>query len=104
MLTIVDAIPGTSVVVSATGTSVSGTIDCTGCDAIRAVNTSATLYVAVRVATGTPTAVLTTDPIIPPLGEIFLAANATIAGVAAIGSAAGPTVVGFTPIRRGQAI
>ena len=104
MLTITDSVPATSVVVSATASSGGGTIDCTGCDAIRAVNTSVTLYVAVRVGTGAQTAVLTTDPIIPPQGEIFLAANATITHVAAIGSAAGPTIVGFTPIRRGQTI
>ena len=105
MLTITDAPLGTSVVVSATGSSVSGTINCVGCDAIRAVNTSTTLYVAVRVASGgAPTASLTVDPIIPPGGEIFLAANALITDVAAIGSGGGPTIVGFTPIRRGQAI
>jgi hypothetical protein len=104
MLTLIDAVPGTSVVVSATGSSVSGTIDCTGCDAIRVVNASTTLYVAVRVGGAAPSASLTVDPIIPPGQEIFLAANAQTVGVAAIGSGGGPTIVGFTPIRRGQAI
>ena len=105
MLTdVVASVPGLSVVVSATASSVGGTIDCTGCDAIRATNTSTTLYVAVRVGTGTQTAVLTTDVLIPPSASVILPANATITHVAAIGSAAGPTVVGFSPILRGQAV
>lgn len=93
--------PGTSVSVSATGSSVSGTIDCTGCDKIHVANTSATLYVSVRAGVGAQTATLGTDLTIPPLGQVILAANAQITGVAAIGSAAGPTAVVFTPLRRG---
>jgi|GEM_PF-6310111 len=101
---VVAAAPGGSIVVSATASSVGGTVDCTGCDAIRACNTSTTLYVAVRAGVGAQTAVLTTDVLIPPMGEVILQANDTITGVAAIGSAAGPTVVGFSPIRRGQSV
>lgn len=95
-------IPGTAVNVAATASSVAGTIDCTGCDAIRVANTSTTVHVAVRAGAGAQTAVLTTDLIVPPLGVAYLAANATFTGVAAIGSAAGPTTVNFAPIRRGQ--
>lgn len=99
---VVSAIPGGSIVVSATGSSVAGTVDCTGCDAIYVANTSATIYVAVRAGVGAQTAVLTTDVLVPPLGSVILPANDLITGVAAIGSAAGPTIVGFSPIRRGQ--
>lgn len=101
---VVAAIPGGSVVVSAGGTSANIAIVCTNCDAIRAVNTSTTLYVAVRAGAGAQTASLTTDVLIPPLGEVILEANSLTDNVAAIGSAAGPTVVGFSPIRRGQSV
>ena len=105
MLTnVVSATPGGSIVVSATASSVGGTVVCTGCDSMRVCNTSATLYVAVRAGTGAQTAVLTTDVLIPPLGQIILPVNDLTTGVAAIGSAAGPTVVGFSPILRGQAV
>ena len=100
-LPVLAPIPGRAVAVSATASSVGGTIDCTGCDNIHVVNTSATLFVAVRIGTGAQTAVLTTDIVVPPLGQIILAANAQITNVAAIGSAAGPTVVQFTPLLRG---
>lgn len=101
---VVAATPGGSIVVSATASSVGGTVDCTGCDAIYVANTSATLYVAVRAGTGAQTAVLTTDVVIPPMSSVVLPANDTITNVAAIGSGAGPTVVGFSPIRRGQSV
>lgn len=105
MLTnVITAIPAGSIVVSATASSVGGTVDCTGCDAIYVTNTSVTLYVAVRAGVGAQTAVLTTDILIPPQGSILLPANDTTTGVAAIGSGAGPTVVGFSPIRRGQSV
>ena len=102
-----DALPvlspgGTSISVAATGSSVAGTIDCTGCDKIHVANTSATLYVSVKIGVGAQTAVLADNISIPPMGQIILAANATITGVAAIGSAAGPTVVKFTPLARGN--
>ena len=96
------AVPGTSVSVSATGSSVGAAIDCTGCDKIHVVNTSATLYVSVRAGVGAQTAVLATDISIPPLGQMVLAVNPAVDNVAAIGSAAGPTVVKFTPLRRGN--
>ena len=101
---VISSIPGTSVVVSATAASVGTTISCEGCDAILVTNTSTTLYVAVRRGTGAQTAVLTTDAIIPPFGQIVMSVNDRVDNVAAIGSGAGPTIVGFTPIRRGQAI
>ncbi len=96
--------PGTAVVVAATASSVGTTIDCTGCDAIYVSNTSATLHVGVRVGIGAQTASVTTDVIIPPMGQVILPANPTITHVAAIGSAAGPTTVNFAPIRAGQSV
>jgi hypothetical protein len=96
----VSVVPGTAVNVAATASSVAGTIDCTGCDAIRVANTSTTVHVAVRAGAGAQTAVLTTDLIIPPMGVEYIAANAQFTGVAAIGSAAGPTTVNFAPVRR----
>jgi|694.fasta_scaffold121983_2 hypothetical protein len=99
----IDAVvPGTAVNVSATASSVGGTIDCTGCDTVRVANTSATLHVGVRIGTGAQTAVLTTDVVLPPLGVAYLPANPLVDRVAAIGSGAGPTTVNFAPIRRGQ--
>ena len=100
-LPVLAPIPGRSVAVAATASSVGGSIDCTGCDKIYVANTSATLFVAVRVGTGAQTAVLTTDIVIPPLGQIILGASALTTNVAAIGSAAGPTTVQFTPLTRG---
>lgn len=100
-ISVLSPIAGRSISVSATGSNVQGTIDCTGCDKIHVVNTSATLYVSVRVGAGAQTAVLADDITIPPLGQIVLACNALTTGVAAIGSAAGPTVVKFTPLLRG---
>lgn len=94
-------VPGTSASVSATASSVGGTITCTGCDALYIANTSATLYVAVRWGVGAQTAVLATDIAIPPMGQVLVAINEAVTHVAAIGSAAGPTVVRFTPVLRG---
>jgi hypothetical protein len=101
---VVAAVPGGSIVVSATASSVGGTVVCTGCDAMRVCNTSTTLYVAVRAGTGAQTAVLTTDVVIPPMGCVILPVNDTTTNVAAIGSAGGPTIVGFSPILRGQSV
>ena len=94
-------VPGTGVTVSATGSSVGGTIDCTGCDAMWIVNTSTTLNVSVRMGTGAQTAVLTTDMPLAPLQGVLVGCNEAVTHVAAIGSAAGPTAVRFMPIRRG---
>jgi len=94
-------VPGTGVTVSATASSVGGTIDCTGCDALWVVNTSTTVNVSVRMGTGAQTAVLTTDLSIPPLRSVLIGVNEAVTHVAAIGSAAGPTAVRFMPIRRG---
>ena len=89
---------GGGIVVSATGSSVGGTLALTSThNAIYVCNTSATLYVAVRIGTGSQTASITTDTIIPPMSAVILAANSLITGCAAIGSAAGPTIVGFIP-------
>ena len=94
-------VPGTGISVAATGSSVSGAITMTGCDAVLVVNTSTTLYVAVALGVGAPTATLAGDIPIAPLGSVLIAANETITHVAAIGSGAGPTPVRFMPVRRG---
>lgn len=94
-------IPGSSITVSATGSSVSGAITCTDCVALHIVNTSATLHVAAAWGVGAPTASLTADIGIPPMGQVVVAINPQVTHVAAIGSAAGPTAVRFTPILRG---
>lgn len=94
-------VPGTGITVAATGSSVSGAITMTGCDAIFVTNTSATLHVSVAIGVAAPTATLAGDLCIPPMSSVLVAANEAIANVAAIGSAAGPTAVMFMPIRRG---
>jgi hypothetical protein len=94
-------VPGTGITVAATGSSVSGAITMTGCDAIFVTNTSTTLHVSVAQGVGAPTATLAGDLCIPPGSSVLIASNATITHVAAIGSAAGPTAVMFMPIRRG---
>lgn len=95
--------PAKSVIISATGTSASSAIDMADCDAIYVANTSATLYVAVRIGIGSaPTAVITTDIIVPPMSSAVIGGNSNVTHVAAIASGAGPTIVGFSPIRRGQ--
>jgi hypothetical protein len=50
---------------------------------------------------GAPTATLAGDIGIPPMGCIVVGINPQITHVAAIGSAAGPTAVRFTPVLRG---
>lgn len=95
-------VPGSGVSVSATGTSADESLDCTGCDALHIVNTSATLYVAVRWGVGAQTAVIGTDIAIPPMGQVVVGINAAgVDTVAAVASGAGPTAVRFTPVRRG---
>jgi hypothetical protein len=86
--------------VAATGSSVSGTVTVdTTDDALHVANTSATLYVSIALGKGSaPTAVLGTFLTIPPMGQVLVAANSKITHVAAIGSAAGPTAVVFTPV------
>lgn len=94
-------VPGSGASVSATASSVGAALDCTGCDALHIVNTSATLYVAARWGVGAQTAVLATDIAIPPQSQVVVGINPAVTHVAAIGSGAGPTVVRFTPVRRG---
>jgi hypothetical protein len=104
LINVLTTAPGGSIVVSATAGSIGGTVACTGCDAIYAANTSTTLYVAVRAGVGAQTASLTTDVLIPPGGAVLLPANETTTGVAAYASGAGPAIVGFSPIKRGQSV
>lgn len=89
--------PDGGATVAATGSSVAGTITATGCNALRITNTSATLNVAVEWGTAAVTAVLATHLKLAPLESIIVAIPPTIAHVAAIGSAAGPTDVSFMP-------
>ncbi len=91
---------GRAIGVSVTASSVeSSLLDATGCNALHIVNTSTTLYVAVRWGVGSQTAVLTTDITIPPMGQIIVGCNPLVTNVAGIGSGAGPTHVKFTPCR-----
>ncbi|MBM3273542.1 MAG: hypothetical protein FJZ00_00205 [Candidatus Sericytochromatia bacterium] len=96
-MSILSYTPGTAVVVNATGSSQPGTIAMADNDGMHIANTSTTLYVQVRWGVGNQTAV-TTDLGIPPMSQVLVRANKTITGVAAIGSAAGPTAVIFTPV------
>jgi hypothetical protein len=86
--------------VSATGSSVSGTITVPAlANALYIVNTSATLYVGVAYGVGgAPTATLPALTI-PPMGCLLIEIpqGGIVTHVAAIGSAAGPTAVTFAP-------
>lgn len=91
-------IPGNSTNVAATGSSVAGTMTPKGGhNACHISNASATLTVGVRIGVGAQTAVLTTDLNIPPMCYVVIAMTPLDTGCAAIGSAAGPTAVVFTP-------
>jgi hypothetical protein len=96
--------PNHAVNLSVGATSVSSPINCSGADAIHVVNTSTTLYVTVEAGSGAQTATLNQSVIVPPMGQIFIEANDKFDTVAAIASGAGPTIVGFAPILRGQSI
>jgi len=87
--------------VSATASSVAGTITMPSlANALHIANTSATLYVTAKYGVGAQTATLGGDGItIPPMSQVLVEANNTITHLAAIGSAAGPTAVVFTPAR-----
>ena len=95
-------IAGASDSVAATASSIQGTITMAkGLDGLHIANTSATLYVPIRVGTSAQTAILGDSLTIPPLGQVLVETprDTQIAHVAAIGSAAGPTAVVFTPVR-----
>jgi len=87
--------------VSATASNVQGTITMPSlANALHIANTSATLYVTAKYGVGAQTATLGGDGItIPPMSHVLVETNNTITHVAAIGSAAGPTAVVFTPAR-----
>lgn len=88
-------------VVSATGSNVQGTITMPpGANGLHIANTSATLYVTAKWGPSAQTATLGGDGItLPPMGQVLVEANDAIGHIAAIGSAAGPTAVVFTPAR-----
>lgn len=89
-----------SVSVAATASNVQGTLTMPkGYNALHIANTSATLYVSVRWGTAAQTCTLGSSLTLPPLGQVVVEANELITDVAAIGSAAGPTAVVFTPCR-----
>lgn len=93
---------GAATSVAATGSSVAGAFTMpNGANCIHIANTSATLYVSVATAAAGASATLGGSLTLPPMGHIVVAANPQIASVAAIGSAAGPTAVVFTPGRAG---
>ncbi len=91
---------GSSAVVAATASSVSGTITMPGgFNGLHIANTSATLYVSARWGVGAPTATLGSSLSLPPMSHVIVEANDIVTHVAAIGSGAGPTAVVFTPVR-----
>ncbi len=93
---------GSSTSVAATDSAVGGTITCpAGTNALHIANTSATLYVSCRWGVGAQTGVTLGDSFtLPPKGHRIVDVNGnTVTHVAAIGSAAGPTAVVFTPGR-----
>jgi len=93
------AYQGSSVSVAATAASIAGVITMpAGANGLHIANTSTTLYVTVRWSVGATAAVLGTSPTIPPNGQLVVDTNDKITDVAAIGSAAGPTAVIFTPV------
>lgn len=93
---------GASTVVSATASNVAGAFTMPpGANAIHIANTSATLYVSVAMAASSASTTLGGSLTLPPMGQIVVPINPQIASVSAIGSAAGPTAVVFTPGRVG---
>lgn len=90
------------VIVSATASSVSGTITMPAvANALYVANTSAALHVGVAYGVGAaPTATLA-GLTIAPLGAVLIEIpqGGIVTHVAAIGSAAGPTSVNFVPAR-----
>ena len=101
MASVFAPLPG-GVRVSATAASVSGAIVMPPiANALSITNTSATLYVGVAIGVGgAPTATLA-GLAIPPMGRVLIETpqGGVVTHVAAIGSAAGPTAVVFTPAR-----
>lgn len=91
-------LPG-GVSVSATASSVASAITMPSlANALYVANTSTTLFVGVAAANGTATATLS-QFVLPPLATVLIEVpqGGVINSVAAIGSAAGPTAVVFTP-------
>ena len=86
---------------AATGSSVGDTVTMGNGNALHIANTSATLYVSVRWGVGAQTAVLGDDLTLPPMSWVVVDVPNATTHVAAIGSAAGPTAVVFTPCRQG---
>lgn len=91
---------GAATVVSATDSNVAGAFTApSGTTAVHIANTSATLYVSVALAASGASTTLGGSLTLPPMGHIVIGCNEKIASVSAIGSAAGPTAVVFTPGR-----
>jgi len=88
-----------SVSVSATASNVAAAITMPAiANALYVANTSATLYVSIAYATAGATTTLGGGVTIPPMTAILIEIPpGQIASVSAIGSAAGPTAVVFTP-------
>lgn len=92
---------GTAAVV-ATASNVQNTITMPAvADGLMIVNTSTTVSVSVAYGTSAQTAVLYGGLTIPPGGATVVSVNPGITNIAAIGDAAGPSNVVFTPVRIG---
>ena len=93
---------GAATVVAATGSNVAGAFTVPpNATAVHIANTSATLHVSVALAESGATTTLGGSLTLPPMGHIVIGLNPRVASVSAIGSAAGPTNVVFTPGRFG---
>lgn len=89
-----------SVAVAATASSVSASITMPAvADGLLVVNTSGTDYVTAVWGTGAQTATLHGGLTLPPGGAALVAVGPLVNTVAAIGSAAGPNNVVFTPVK-----
>lgn len=90
-----------SVSVSATASNVAGAITMPAlANALYVVNTSTTVYVSIAYAASSASTTLGGGPTIPPGGAVLIEVPPGVIGsVSAIGSAAGPTAVVFTPAR-----
>lgn len=88
--------------VAATASNVQAAITMgTGTDGLLIVNTSADVSVTVAYGTAAQVATLYGGLTLPPGGATVVVVGPSVANVSAIGSAAGPSNVVFTPVKIG---
>ena len=91
-------LPG-SVTVNATASSVNSAITMNNANALLVVNTGSAYVTIATASGGTATATLGGGATLNPGASLLIEANPAVTSVAAIGSAAGPSAVVFTPCR-----